>query len=314
VDAETGEALMAADAARLADDGFSLEWRRQPRRPWVVHYLALGGADLSAKVGWTDEVAGKQALDLPPAANGSRALVLAACLPGPGEHVDGLGVGIGIAAGRGQAAASYCVPSGAPPGTVVGAQSPSAAAVLCQEGGTAATGTIDLDPSDGGAVRWVASDARTSRVCYLALDGVRCAGGVALSTSTPGRRRTKIGFAPDALLLVSWGLGPSPQPKRIGRLCVGATASGVSGCGGWDDRNDEAEVTATHTHSSTRNVLHVVDTMTGGTHATATMHSLDSGGFTLEWPHSDGKEREFAYLALASATANRGRFLRGRRP
>ena len=309
VDAQSGDVVMAADGVRLDGGGFALEWGQPPSHPWVVHYLAIGGEELSARVGWSEPAAGAPALDLTPAANGTRALVLAACAPGPGEHENGLGVGIGVVAGRDQAAASYCVPNGAAPGTVVGAQSPSAGVVLCQETGTTASGTIDLD-SGAGSVRRLETGGRPLQICHLALDGVRCTSGVALSPSSPGRRRTKVGFAPEALLLVSWGLAPWAHPKPIGRLCVGATASGSSGCGGWDDRNDEAEVTATHAHSSTRKVLHVVDTMTGGTHATATVGSLDANGFTLEWPESDGKEREFAYLALASATPSRRRLFR----
>ena len=45
-----GDVVMAAERVRLDDGGFALEWGQPPSHPWVVHYLALGGEELSARV------------------------------------------------------------------------------------------------------------------------------------------------------------------------------------------------------------------------------------------------------------------------
>ena len=45
-------------------------------------------------------------------------------------------------------------------------------------------------------------------------------------------------------------------------------------------------------------MLVVTDTQTGGVHAQAALKSIDDRGFTLDWTESDGKPRQFGYVAL----------------
>src|SRR4029078_2160436 len=52
--ATTGIALAEADFSSWDSTNLVLNWTTNDSYPYVVHYLALGGTDLSAKViGWT---------------------------------------------------------------------------------------------------------------------------------------------------------------------------------------------------------------------------------------------------------------------
>jgi hypothetical protein len=99
------------------------------------------------------------------------------------------------------------------------------------------------------------------------------------------------------LVLFSWGLSSSPVWKTMGRLCLGAVSGDESGCISWDDRDGDPSETMTHVWSSTEHALVVADSQTGELHAHATVSSLDDRGFALDWI-SDGKHREFAYIAM----------------
>ena len=47
------------------------------------------------------------------------------------------------------------------------------------------------------------------------------------------------------------------------------------------------------------------DTRSDGVHAQASMASIDTGGFTLDW-ENDGRRREFVYVALKAQERDRG--------
>jgi hypothetical protein len=260
-----GDVAMRAGVDTFDVDGLTLRWATRPSETWVIHFLALGGASLrSAGVGWTSEAPTAGGVDA--VLEGLRAdLVLVLPVAGPT-------IGIGAASRRGRAAAGYAARDGSAPGVVTGAQRSDAAIV-----------SVDGQPR---------------RACYLALEGVRATVGIDSSPTRPGTKRTRAGFRPDALLLFSWGLAASHEPKAIGRLCLGGASGIESGCSSWDDRNVEAGETATHAHSSTEHALVVTDTQTGGIHARAKLVSVDERGFTLDWTESDGKSREFAYVTL----------------
>ncbi len=299
---------MRAELTRLESDGFTLSWLERPKTAWIVHYLAIGG-DFDAVVGWTSPPRGPKSEGLGVPARDDQVLLFApTAIPSGAHAAPGLALGIGVAGPGGQAAAAFSVCDGSPPGAVTGAQSTSESIVLAHGSeAISAVGRVGNDASET-TIDWSKAEPTAGQVCYLALQGIRATVGTDRSPTTPRRMRTKVGFEPEGLLLFSWGLGPSDVPKRIGRLCIGGASRESSGCAGWDDRNTASSTTGTHVHSSTSNMLIVTDTQTGDIHAAATLRSLDRRGFTLDWTDSDGKEREFAYLALASDYSARRRF------
>jgi len=299
--ATVGHALsMRAEVASFDADGFTLHWSVQPMEPWIVHFLAFGGEpSIRGRVGCvSSQPAGAStSLGLPEIR--ADLLLLVPTPVEAGSRAQGLGIGIGAASRRRQVAAGYASPHGAPPGTVTGAQrSGSAVIVLNDPDGPPLIGAVRAGARQDLAIEWSGAGQPTERTCYLALEGLRAKVGTDVSTAAPGRRKTRVGFRPEAILLFSWGLAASAQPRGIGRLCIGGASERESGCAGWDDRNVEAHETRTHVVSSIADALIIIDTQTGGVHARAALDSIDDSGFTLDWIESDGKLRQFAYVAM----------------
>jgi len=291
---------MRADVASFDADGITLRWRDRPSEPWLVHFLALGGALVRARVGSVSSSPSNGSKDVEGAGTGVDLLLL---MPAPAEtglRAEGLDIGIGAASGKRQAAAGYASPNDALPGRVTGAQRSDCAAIVLNGPGNPPTiGAVRRHRGHDLAVEWSGSSRPTQRLCYLALEGLRVKVGIDISPATPGTRRTRLGFRPEALLLFSWGLAGSATPKQIGRLCVGGATERESGCVSWDDRNIEAQETMTHVASSIAHALEIADTQTGGVHAQAALDSVDERGFTLDWTESDGKLRQFVYVAMS---------------
>ena len=97
---------MRAEVESFGPDAVTLSWTTPPAEPWLVHFLALGGASIrSAQVDWASS---------PPTADGADLVLVA--------PADGATIGIGAGDGRRQAAAGYSVAHGSAPGAVSGAQ------------------------------------------------------------------------------------------------------------------------------------------------------------------------------------------------
>ena len=253
------------------DDGLTLHYETLPSERWTVHFLALGGS-ANGEVGWTAT---------PPRPSRVRhsdarsSLVL--LVPAPiqsGVVVRDLAIAFGAEATHGRAVAGYFCRHGDIPGRPTGAQR-----------------------SDAARLDW--PEGRGHRYCYLRVDGVHAKVSTDVSPAAPGVTHTRVGFRPEALVLFSWGLSPSTLWKTMGRLCVGGVSGDESGCVSWDDRDDDPAETVTHVWSSTDHALGIADSQTGTLHAQATVAALDDRGFALDWI-SDGKRREFAYVALAA--------------
>ena len=262
------------------DDGLTLRYATPPSERWTVHFLALGGS-VGGDVGWTTS---------PPASFPAREklspspLVLLVAAPTElGVVVRDLAIGFGAEGAQGRAFAGYFCQDRDVPGGPRGAQR-----------------------SDVARLDW--PEGHQPRYCYLRVAGVHAKVATDVSPTAPGVRHTRVGFRPEALVLFSWGLSASPLWKTMGRLCLGGVSGGESGCVSWDDRDGDTAETMTHVWSSTECALVVADSQTGALHAHATVAALDGRGFALDWV-SDGKRREFAYVALA-ARDPRGRVRR----
>jgi len=278
---------MQADLESFDDDGLTIRWRQPPSERWIVHCLALGGGSLrAARVGWGAPPPGTALSVRDPTAD--LLLAVPAASDGVASEPE-LEIGFVAASRRRQAAAGYVADADAAPGAVTGTQ------------------------RSGASIAWPNRDR--ARVAYLALEGIRAEVATTLSPPTVGASRVRVGFRPQALLLFSWGLAPTDEPRNIGRLCLGGAAGGEHGCAGWDDRDIAAPETATHVVSSVDDMLIVSDTQTGGTHARAQVTSFDERGFTLDWTEADGKLRELVYVAMGaseSRPAGRARRLAAR--
>jgi hypothetical protein len=300
-----GEIAMRAAILGLDPEGLTLTWSTKPDQRWIVHLLALGGPALTrAQIEWTmsPPTSGRADLDLAEI-RPDLLFFASAGVESLSAAVRGLSIGLGAASLDGQASAGYASRDGAPAGDVGGAQRADTAVLLVADREELALrGSVRLGSTKAPSIEWSTAGPRRHPICCLALEGLRCRVGTAVSPKEPGCRRTQVGFRPDALFFFSWGLPKSRQTTDIGRLCVGGAASHESGCAGWDDRDWNAQPSTTHVCSSTRDVVIVTNTQNGSIHASAALLSIDDHGFELDWTASDGKEREVVYIALTAAT------------
>jgi hypothetical protein len=299
--------------ASLDADGVTIAWTIAPTETWNVHFLALGGEGLTDARAGLSTVDGAATESVLQALETDASLVLVAPARGGSVDVsrDGAVVGLGAQSDSQQVACAYSVQTGAMPGDVAGAQRHGVSIILPEVDAATCSGVLGRRSGAPATIHWSAPPGRAHRVCYLSLGGIRAQLGVALSPTEPGKRRTRIGFRPDAILFLSWGLGAAQETKRIGRLCVGAaSARDVLVCGGWDDRNTEDSRTGTHVVSSTDEVVVVTDTRSGGVHAAASVCEIGRRGFRLAWAASDGKTREVLFIALGAHSSSSGNALR----
>ena len=278
------EVALRAHVESFDQDGVTLRYTTSPEEDWVVHFLALGGSIQDQRVGWISSQSAVVSRKTGFWPTKSGVVLLGVAPLELGVVSRSLAVIFGAADTRSAAVAGYACPDGSPPGDVTGMQRRGA--------------TPFAWPTLGGP----------SQLCYLSLDGLRAKVGTDVSPRDGGRRHTRVGFRPGALILFSWGLPSSPAVASIGRLCIGGWTSDRTGCISWDDRNVKADETRTHARSSLQEPLVVTDTRTGGIHAQATLTSVDDRGFTLDWTN-DGGQREFAYVTLGGAST-RGRATR----
>jgi len=312
-DAPAGTPALRAEVA-FSPKAFELRVL-EVKGAWRVHYLALGGAQVRAGIGWltAPNAPGEQRIELglrpdlllfaSAVVDGSASPALGAAGPGA-SPTRGLSIAFGGATGVDeQGGAALVSPDGAPPGSASGAQRTDAAIVAAADRtGIESLATVTSLDQDGATLEWSRTSAVSRQVLYLAVSGACCRLTSEFSPTQPGRRRHRgLGVSPRALLCCSWGLGASSGPSDIARLSLGG-ASALSRCGAvsWDDRDIAGTETATHVHSSTDKLLLAADTQTGGLHAAAAPAGFERDGFTLDWSQSDGSRRQFLCVALGT--------------
>jgi hypothetical protein len=178
----------------------------------------------------------------------------------------------------------------------------------------AARASVAFD-EDGFTLEWSAVRGPRS-VAYLAVAGGAYSVGADVMPRRRRRRRTPVGLAPAGALFASWGLGPDEENRHISRLSLGAAAaSGAAGCVTWAEQIEDTVPTHTLARSSASSVVVGPATRPGapGLHAQAIASGFDDAGFTLRWPVTDERRRQFLYVALGSRRARRSLLQRLRR-
>lgn len=258
-------------------DGLDVRHDLEPDERWLVHLLALGGGSVhDTAVTWVDERRDPLGADTLVFRAGSGAA------PG-GEIERGHTIAFGAGAGGKACSAAMAASNGDAPGAVSGWQRSRV-----------------LHPAATGRHNGNGEATTPGAIASLTVDGCRARVGTLTSPRAPGSGRTRLGFAPAALVLFSWGFPADARVRSIGRLSLGAVTGQQRGAASWDDANVASPLTVSHVHSSDEAALLVPDTVGGGLHASAGDAAFDDRGFGLAWPRSDGKRRQVGFAALAA--------------
>lgn len=140
---------------------------------------------------------------------------------------------------------------------------------------------------------------------FLAIGGIRAFATSLLQPAATGNQAiTGSGFTPKGLFVASVGQTAQTTVQTEARESLGAgdgTAQGWEFCGALDAVNPSVAVGG---HNASNIVVMATPNATGAsttTEAQASLSSLDSNGFTLNWGTADATAREVIVLALGNA-------------
>ena len=303
----------SADAT-LRDDGFALHWQAKSEGAWDVHYLAFGGSDLrAAAIASLELVHDRPRAVADVGFRPDFALFVPTAASGPADPTPGLFYGIGVAAGRHRQGATGVAAHVSDTTAVVRSaqRADSVVAVPSIEGAMsfrALARMVELGPSGPALDVVVDPAAGPVSVACLALAGGRYSVATHAGPSRPRQdRMRRVGLKPAGVLAFSWGLGSSADVKQVPRLSLGAADCTGCGCLSWTLRPRGLWPLEPRSRSTEGRILEVVDTRSHALHAHARFVGVSADGFTLEWPESDGRRREFVYAAFGSTEPTRRR-------
>lgn len=285
----------------LDSTGFTVDWTTVQASGKTLYYIAMGGSSLSASVGnftssastGTQSITG---LGFQPSTVLLDTIGLATAGP---SGTDILTLGIGDAGSTHTTAGNNVVASGNSyyqqlSGTIISRVSSS---------GPSQTAVATLTSLDSGGFTLNFTTAASYLYGYIALGGIQSAQGVFNQPSSNGNQSvTGLSFSPSVVMFMNaqaisgtsigngrglnFGIGLSSSNMNFGTLIA---ASGTNNYGG-DAGSGE-----------------VIENMSGGNPSTvnakASMFSLDSAGFTVDWTQTNATAVETIYWALGTASA-----------
>lgn len=302
-DSASQAAVYQAAVTSMDTDGFTVNWTTVSSGV-VISYLAIGGADVRAKVGNVIKAA----------VTGNQAVT------GVGFQPTMVLNNIARSASSGAAASTYMDIGVAKssssrwlswggggdnvtPTRAYRAQRTDGFSVIRSSNSTLLSEAdfVSMD-SDGFTINWTTNDGGAQRVKYLALAGASFAiGSFTQKTSTGNQSTTGTGFRPSALFLVSINnVTTASVLSTARRISMGIGVSSTSRRCYW-----EGSVGAAGTSSVSQDLdsTKIIKLMTEAgasptTQAAADLVSMDSNGFTLNWTTADATAREILYIAF----------------
>jgi hypothetical protein len=306
--------LAEADISSWSSSSFTLNWTTNNASAFVVHYLAIGGPAVSAKVvTWQATTApGTRAVTtvgfLPEAVlhfNAGGALTTAAPFA-TANAVFGMGA---MDRSGGQWASMVGDTANANPTTCSRAQKADSTIFTTTDAPALAVtkeATFVSMDSGGFTVNFTAnsSSANATQIFSLALAGVRAkVGTFAKSTAAQPASQaiTTPGFRPGAVLFSSYQSTAQVAAVSIPHVRLGIGASDGPHAGSSAMAVADA-VTTTNVDGidKTSKVFMKLDNATMTIDAEADMTSLDATGFTLNWTKNDAVATQIGFLALGA--------------
>lgn len=304
------EALLAeADLVSWDAAQFTLNWTTNDNRRYVIHYMAIGGDEVQAKVrDWVMQSGstGNQSV----AGFGFQPELVIHFHIGAGfttappamttHAIHGLGV---MDASGNQWHTTFFTWHNASPrsdtqryqrttSTLAGIR---ADLTLAKE-----ASFVSMDP-DGFTIDWTTMDSAASRVYSLALAGLLVRVGSfdkSIVTPTALQSVTGVGFTPRLVLLQSFQ--SSANTAVIGNSYYGIGASNLArqASSAIEDTNDLSP-SSVHSIDKASKVFIKVDDQNQVIQAEANLASMDTDGFTLDWTTNDAAATQMLYVALS---------------
>jgi hypothetical protein len=292
-----------ADLSSMDSDGFTLSWATIPSTAAIVHYLALGGSDITnAKVGNFQLPTATGTFDVTdPGFEPDSVLLFSIRNTTLTSSATVTRWTLG-AFDRAAEANATLVEANAVATTDMASAQLSTRVLRMLGTSTGYNSNVDFSAmlSNGFRLNNVTAPGGAYHAFYIALRGVKVKLGVETQKTSTGTKATTVGFNPSALLL--WGTNRAASTAIDAtqqKFSIGATDGTASGTT-WASSTDN--VTTTDANSSTvtgKVIRHATNPSTIDAEATV---SFDSSGFTLDWTTADATAREFFYLAIGTTS------------
>jgi peptidase C25-like protein len=300
--------LAEADMQSWNATSFTLNWTTNDADPSIIHYLLVGGSDVSAKV-----VRWQMAT-----ATGNHAVTGVGFQPTavihlhtgsgftatPPANAANSGFGLGVMDfGGAQWATEMFAADAATAGDTQRAQT-TAAAIYTIDNGLGVTkkaSFVSMD-ADGFTVNFSTANALVSQVYSLALKGINVKAGNFLKTTAAAPVNQSVigtGFAPSAVFFHSFQDVTQAAPVTNSRMSYGASDGVTEGSSAFSDL-DKADPTNFQAIDKTSKAFMKVNNSAKVVDAEADLTSLDPDGFTVRWTTNDAVATEILYLGLAN--------------
>ena len=298
-----------ADFAASNGNSFTLNWALNDGQPYVIHYIAIGGPQVSAKiVNWQT-----------PTAPGSKSVTgfgfqpeavlhfyAGAAFIDPAPFSSGNAVlGMGAMDKTGAQWAIQASDANAQNPTVASrAQRNNAAIYMYTDTGTTGV-TKDAAfvsmSSSGFTLNFTTANANAGQVYSLALAGLRAGVGTFNKTTAaaPASQSVSSGFSPGAVLLASYQMGPQTAASSESHCSFGLGASdGTTEAASAMFAGDAVATSVVEGQDKTSKVF--IKMNTPPLDAEADMASFGPSGFTLNWTTNDATASQICFLALGA--------------
>ena len=291
------------DLTSFDADGFTLNWIENDLTLDQIHYLALGGDDLTGVHVDTffDPVLG----------NGSvtgvgfqpDALLFTGIMNGvalPDTVADRLNLNLGMATATQQGAWSVSMERNNFNNTR--RQRTDRAIAALDQLLPAGDATLVSMDADGFTLNW---DCCSGQFFwgYLALKGGRYANGAETQPTSPGLKATTgVGFEPLGLLLSSFNRTATTAIVDHMRLSLGAASESDEGSA-WGGHTDLSNPTEAKKAFTTTKALQLIEAVAGQPVDAEADASFDDDGYTLDWTTADAVQRQFLHLAIGQQPA-----------
>jgi hypothetical protein len=304
-----GEVVVAeADLSAWDSTNFTLNWTTNDANAYVVHFIAIGGSDVSARVvDWTMRTTTGNATvtgvgfqpDVVFHAHGGHTFTAAA----PANQAGGaFGLGVMDFDGDEWALANWTVDNQATSDTQRG-QLTDATVYSFNNALTVQKRAewVSMN-ADGFTLNFTNTGSNAAaRVFSLALKGVNVKPGSFLKSpgAAPAAQQINgVEFRPSLVMLASTQTTTQANPVAHARLGLGASDGGTEGSSAVQDE-DAAAFANVDGIDKTSKVFMKVDNGTPAIDAEADLTSFHADGFNLSWTTNDAVQTEILYLALA---------------
>ena len=312
-----GETVVAeADLQSWNETSFTLNWTTNDTAAYVIHYIAIGGSDVSAKVvDWTmrtttgaRNVAGVGFQpDVVFHAHGGHTFTGAL-----NTNLAGGGFGLGVMDFDGDewAFANFTSDGVGTSATARGQRTDASIYSFNATPTVQKTADFTSMDADGFTLNFSNTGSNlAARVFSLALKGVNVKAGFFTKTSsaTPVTQPiTGVGFKPSVVLLGSVQSTASATPAVHSRFGLGASDGTVEGSSAVQD-TDALGTSSVDAIDKTSKVFVKVNNNTPAIDAEADLTAFGADGFTLDWTTNDAVLTQILYLSLAPLAVTEAR-------